>query len=64
MENGAFVPNDWTRIIFNSVVWSRFPHMLFASYLAGAFCVALTGACQQSESSSSGDAPHPHRHGA
>jgi cytochrome bd-type quinol oxidase subunit 1 len=33
MENGAFVPNDWNKIIFNSVVWSRFPHMLFASYL-------------------------------
>ena len=44
MENGAFVPNDWTKIIFNSVVWSRFPHMLFASYLTGAFCVAATGA--------------------
>src|SRR5437016_12257212 len=25
---------------FNSVAWSRFPHMLLASYLAGAFCVA------------------------
>src|SRR6201746_1389363 len=44
MENGAFVPDDWTRIIFNSVVWSRFPHMLLASYLTGAFCVAATGA--------------------
>jgi cytochrome d ubiquinol oxidase subunit I len=44
MENGAFVPNDWTKIIFNSVVWSRFPHMLLASYLTGAFCVAATGA--------------------
>ena len=44
LENGAFVPNDWTRIIFNSVVWSRFPHMLLASYLTGAFCVAATGA--------------------
>jgi cytochrome d ubiquinol oxidase subunit I len=43
-ENGAFVPNDWTKIIFNSVVWSRFPHMLLASYLTGAFCVAATGA--------------------
>jgi len=32
MENGAFVPNDWTKIIFNSVVWSRFPHM-FAGLL-------------------------------
>ncbi|MDB5639471.1 MAG: cytochrome ubiquinol oxidase subunit, partial [Bradyrhizobium sp.] len=44
VENGVFVPNDWTKIIFNSVVWSRFPHMLFASYLTGAFCVAATGA--------------------
>src|SRR5437899_4054390 len=44
MENGSFVPNDWTRIIFNSVVWSRFPHMLLASYLTGAYCAAATGA--------------------
>src|SRR6266853_1943251 len=44
LENNAFVPNDWTKIIFNSVVWSRFPHMLLASYLTGAFCVAATGA--------------------
>jgi cytochrome bd ubiquinol oxidase subunit I len=44
VENGAFVPNDWTGIIFNSVVWSRFPHMLLASYLTGAFCVAAAGA--------------------
>jgi cytochrome bd ubiquinol oxidase subunit I len=44
MENGAFAPNDWTKILFNSVVWSRFPHMLLASYLTGAFCVAATGA--------------------
>src|SRR6202167_672260 len=44
LENGAFVPNDWTKILFNSVVWSRFPHMLLASYLTGAFCVASTGA--------------------
>jgi len=44
MANGAFVPDDWTKIIFNSVVWSRFPHMLLASYLTGAFCVAATGA--------------------
>jgi cytochrome bd ubiquinol oxidase subunit I len=43
-ENGMFVPDDWTRIIFNSVVWSRFPHMLLAAYLTGAFCVAATGA--------------------
>jgi cytochrome bd ubiquinol oxidase subunit I len=44
MENGAFVPNDWTKILFNSVVWSRFPHMLLGAYLTGAFCVAATGA--------------------
>jgi cytochrome d ubiquinol oxidase subunit I len=44
VENGVFVPNDWAKIIFNSVVWSRFPHMLLASYLTGAFCVAATGA--------------------
>src|ERR1700722_10360795 len=44
MRNDAFVPNDWTKIIFNSVVWSRFPHMLLAAYLTGAFCVAATGA--------------------
>src|SRR5450755_951999 len=44
LENGVFAPNDWTKILFNSVVWSRFPHMLFASYLTGAFCVAATGA--------------------
>src|ERR1700754_4657561 len=25
VENGMFVPVDWTKIIFNSVVWSRFP---------------------------------------
>ena len=44
IENDAFVPHDWAKIIFNSVVWSRFPHMLLASYLTGAFCVAATGA--------------------
>src|ERR1700755_1407333 len=44
MKDGMFVPDDWTKIIFNSVVWSRFPHMLFAAYLTGAFCVAATGA--------------------
>jgi cytochrome bd ubiquinol oxidase subunit I len=44
LENGVFAPDDWTRILINSVVWSRFPHMLLASYLTGAFCVAATGA--------------------
>jgi cytochrome d ubiquinol oxidase subunit I len=42
--NGVFVPDDWTKIIFNPVVWVRFPHMLLAAYLTGAFCVAATGA--------------------
>lgn len=44
LENGAFVPNDWAAIIFNHVVWVRFPHMLLAAYVTGAFCVAATGA--------------------
>ena len=44
MENGAFVPNDWVKILFNPVLWVRFPHMLLASYITGAFCVAATGA--------------------
>jgi len=44
VENGAFAPNDWAEIIFSPVVWVRFPHMLLASFLTGAFCVAATGA--------------------
>src|SRR6202045_4395348 len=44
VENGIFVPTDWSKIIFSPVVWVRFPHMLLASYLTGAFCVAATGA--------------------
>jgi cytochrome bd ubiquinol oxidase subunit I len=44
VENGIFVPNDWGKIIFSPIVWVRFPHMLLASYLTGAFCVAATGA--------------------
>ena len=43
-ENGVFVPDDWTKIVFSPVVWVRFPHMLLAAYLTGAFCVAATGA--------------------
>ena len=35
LENGAFVPTDWGKIIFSPVVWVRFPHMLLASYLTG-----------------------------
>ena len=44
VQNGAFVPTDWAKIIFSPVVWVRFPHMLIASYLTGAVCVAATGA--------------------
>src|SRR6201996_684268 len=44
VENGVFVPTDWKAIIFSPVVWVRFPHMLVAAYLTGAFCVAATGA--------------------
>jgi len=43
-QDGLFVPTSWTKIIFNEAVWTRFPHMLLASYLTGAFCVAATGA--------------------
>jgi cytochrome d ubiquinol oxidase subunit I len=42
--NDQFVPVDWMKIIFSPVVWVRFPHMLLASYVTGAFCVAATGA--------------------
>jgi cytochrome bd ubiquinol oxidase subunit I len=42
--DGQYVPVDWPAIVFSPVVWVRFPHMLFAAYLTGAFCVAATGA--------------------
>jgi cytochrome d ubiquinol oxidase subunit I len=44
IENGLFVPKDWAAIIFSPVMWVRFPHMLLAAYVTGAFCVAATGA--------------------
>ncbi len=44
MDHGVAVPDDWTKIIFSPVVWVRFPHMLLAAYVTGAFCVAATGA--------------------
>jgi cytochrome bd ubiquinol oxidase subunit I len=44
MQNGVAVPNDWAAIVFSPVLWVRFPHMLLAAYLTGAFCVAATGA--------------------
>ena len=44
VENGTFIPNDWLEILFHRAVWARFPHMLLAAYLTGAFCVAASGA--------------------
>src|ERR1700759_836120 len=44
MEHGVAVPTDWAAIVCSPVVWVRFPHMLLAAYLTGAFCVAATGA--------------------
>ena len=44
IQNGVFVPHDWAKILFSPVVWVRFPHMLLASFLTGAVCVAATGA--------------------
>lgn len=41
---GVFVPTDWSAIIFNEAVWTRFPHMILAAYVTSAFCVAATGA--------------------
>lgn len=42
--DGVFVPTDWSAIIFNQAVWTRFPHMILAAYVTSAFCVAATGA--------------------
>src|SRR5207237_9476903 len=36
MENGQSVPNYWTHITLNPVLWVRFPHMVLAAYLTGA----------------------------
>jgi cytochrome d ubiquinol oxidase subunit I len=44
LENGVAVPDDWASIVFSPVLWVRFPHMLLAAYITGAFCVAATGA--------------------
>lgn len=44
VQNGVYVPTDWAAIIFNHVVWVRFPHMLLGAYLTTAFCVAAVGA--------------------
>jgi cytochrome d ubiquinol oxidase subunit I len=44
MDHGVAVPDDWAKIVFSPVLWVRFPHMLLAAYLTGAFCAAATGA--------------------
>jgi cytochrome bd ubiquinol oxidase subunit I len=44
VQNGVFVPKDWTAILFSPVLWVRFPHMYFACLITGSFCVAATGA--------------------
>jgi cytochrome bd ubiquinol oxidase subunit I len=44
LHGGVYEPRSWAAIVFNPVAWVRFPHMLIASYLTGAFCVAATGA--------------------
>ena len=36
-REGVFAPNDWFEIIFNKVVWVRFPHMILAAYVTAAF---------------------------
>lgn len=43
MDHGVAVPDDWGAILFSPVLWVRFPHMLLAAYITGAFCVAATG---------------------
>jgi len=42
--DGVFNPEGWLQILFNSVVWVRFPHMILAAYLTTAFCVSAAGA--------------------
>src|SRR5580693_1193480 len=44
MDHGIAVPTGWIAILFSPVLWVRFPHMLLAAYVTGAFCVAATGA--------------------
>jgi cytochrome d ubiquinol oxidase subunit I len=44
LENGRFVPTDWWVILTSEIAWVRFSHMLLATYLTTAFCVAATGA--------------------
>jgi cytochrome d ubiquinol oxidase subunit I len=43
-SKGVFVPTDWAAIVLSRAVRVRMPHMLLASYITGAFCVAATGA--------------------
>lgn len=47
LSDGRFLPTDWSQIIFNPSLPSRFAHMVLASYLATAMVVAATGAYYQ-----------------
>lgn len=47
LRDGRFLPTDWSEIIFNPSLPSRFAHMVLASYLATAMVVAATGAYYQ-----------------
>src|SRR5207237_5327294 len=40
VENGVFVPDDWTEIVFYSVAWVLLFHMLLGAYLTCSSCVS------------------------
>jgi len=61
--NGVYVPTDWPQIIFSPVVWVRFPHMLLAAYVTGAFCVAAVGAWHKLQGRQSPEVEHMMRMG-
>jgi cytochrome d ubiquinol oxidase subunit I len=44
VDNGRYVPTDWSEILFNWVPIVRFVHMFLAAYLTTAFVVAGVGA--------------------
>src|SRR5256885_14715777 len=44
IENGQIVPDDWSKITLNPVLWVRFPNMVLAPYLPAAFFAAAAGA--------------------
>src|SRR5438445_212500 len=44
IENGQFVPNDWSKITLKPVLWVRFPHMVLAASVTGAVFATEPGA--------------------